>query len=476
MTIAQNGAPTGIVGAFAVNRPLLANTVISVGLVALCAAGLRLGSSADVAAVELLATNALLIVAAPLSVAAFWPKRTAWRSLVIIVALAASVILVATDRGLITGFPFAGPPQEIIVATMGVGAFLILIGPLTGGVLRYGLPGVFASLLAVLALMGYLLIEGFFDEIQTGVFAALAITVGLVVGVSVSADFLRAFAAGARWKTAAANGGHGGVAPAAYCILIAASLGVVETLQSNFGALDWRLIWAGVTGVAVAAAASLFAIVGGLSLTTPNEIAAEIENRRHRAFRNSWRPVKLVLPTATAIAAAAITGIFIVLSVFNAGVPAAGSQAIFFALIWCSAAIVFVSIRTATLVIALLAAGALLSDYLYSILQITRPDLLSRLSAYSFAAIALGVMTLSWRDMREYWLNAREVAENALNDGARRFILAIGFSVISIFVVSRVIAWPGANALIAYLLSLALFSAVLAPAFMTAMSARLTDR
>ncbi|NNE40295.1 MAG: hypothetical protein HKN14_05185 [Marinicaulis sp.] len=476
MTIAQNGAPIGIVGAFAVNRPILSNSVISVGLAALCASGLRLGSAANIAAVEALAIYALVVIATPFCIAAFWPKQTAWRSLIIILTLAFSAILIAMDRGLIAGLPFAAPPQEIIFAAAGAGAFLIFIGPLTGGVHRYSAPGVFASLLAALALIGYLLIEGFFDENQTGVFVALAITAGLVVGASVSADFLRAFAAGARWKIAAANGGHGGVAPAAYCILIAASLGVVETLQSNFGAPDWRLIWAGVTGVAVASAASLFAVAGGLSLSTPNEIAAEMENRRQRAFRNSWRPIKLVLPVATGIAAVAITGIFIVISVFNAGVPAAGSQAIFFALIWCSAAIVFVSIRTATLVIALLAAGALLSDYLYSILHLARPELLSRLSAYSFAAIALGLMTLSWRDMREYWLNAREVAENALNDGARRFILAIGYSVISIFVVSRIIEWPGANALIAYLLSLAFFSAVLAPAFMTAMSVRLTGR
>jgi len=465
-------APVGMVGQFAVNRPLLANAVIIAGLLALAASGAR--EAGGLEPILEFSANALFVVAAPLAIAGWQPRR-AWRRLcyIVIVVLAAGA-LIAADLGLATAWSaeFA-PPAALSAAALGHTLFLIALTPLTQNVARLAIAAPVAATLGVAGALGYFALEPVLAASEAAAGAGLALGLGAAVGASVSADFARYFADGARRRQAAAAAGHAGLAIVAFSVMSVAALFSVQTFKTNFGAVDWRVFWAGFTAALTASTAALFAVTASLALAPIGERAAVDENRRRQWFSLAWRPVRRVLPPTSATAAAAIAGIVVVIALFEAGLATPASLAVFFALIWIAAAVAFVSLRTSILVLSTLTVSAIFARYGYVALGLEPPGMPARLAGLCLTAAAIGYMTVSWRNAGDVWRNARDVAENALSDGLRRFLFVFAMGSASLYVSARSFGWEEGYAAILYFMANAFIAALLAPAFMTVLSAHM---
>lgn len=465
-------APVGIVGNIAANRPVLANAIIAAGLIALAALGARQGGRIDV--ILSFAGNALYVVALPLALAALQPRKALWRVMFLILIALVAAVLVIVDRGVVSTPGFVVVPSwTMTLAGLGFAAYLFALAPLTANAARLSAAAAPAAILGVLAALGYFAFEPALGAAEGAAAAGVALGLGVAVGAGVGADFSRSFAAGARRRRAAAAAGHAGLAILAFSLLTTAALFGVQTFKTNFGAVEWNVLWAGVTATAAATTAALFAVAGSLALARIGEQAAVDENRRRQWFAAAWRPVRDLLPPSSAGAVSAIAGVFVVIAMFEAGFAAPASLAVFFLLIWISAAAAFVSVRTSLLVAALLAVSAVLAGYAYRALGLELPDLPARLAALALAAAAIGHMTVSWRNAGDIWRNARDVTENALSDGLRRFLFVLGAGSASLFAAARSFAWDQGFSAIVYFMMIAFISALLAPALMTAMSARM---
>ncbi|NOX95700.1 MAG: hypothetical protein GXP04_11590, partial [Alphaproteobacteria bacterium] len=271
---------------------------------------------------------------------------------------------------------------------------------------------------------------------------------------------------------AAAAAGHAALAPIMFGVLAVAALFLVQTVNVNFGAIEWRVVWAGLTAVMAAAVAAMLAVTGSLSRENVSELAAVDENRRCQWFAAAWRPVRELLPATTAMAMTAIAGVFAVVALFEVGFAAPVSTLSFFVLIAIASAVSFVSLRTSILIVALLGFGVMAAGYLYAVMGMPLPALPERLVALTLCAVALGNLTISWRDAGDRWQSARDIAENALSDGLRRFLFMVGVGAVSLFVSSQTFQWRAGEEAAQYLLATGFFSLLLAPPMMIAMSAR----
>lgn len=466
-------APAGLVGAFAANRPYLSIGVLAPGLIALAVGGARQTGEDTGAVIASFASLSGLALVAPMALAAVSPRDGFQRLLFFILSAVLVAMLYAADAGWVNN-PFGlAPPRHLLLAGFGLFSFLLALSPLSHNISRLGVLTPFAALLGAAGACGYLAMEGLLTGPEGAMATALGLTLGVGAGVNVAADFAKIFAAGAGRKRAAAAAGHGAVAPSAFALMIIAIFFTLHSFTVNFGAVDWGVVWAGVTIAAASTLTALVAVTGGLSLSRINEQAAADENRRAVWFRKRWRPLRMALPPTTATAVVAIAGIFVVIAVFEAGFSDPVRFCIFIALVWAAAAIAFVSVRTSALIALLLTVGAIIADYAVAVLGVTAPSPGERLAALTLTAAALGAMTVSWRDAGEQWRNARDVVENALGDGLRRFLFTVGAGAASFFVAMNVFAWDGGVSAIIYFLLASLTALALAPAAMTAMSARI---
>ncbi len=469
--------PAGIVGNVAASRPILSVCVMLAGLIALGVAGARQLSAEPAALIGSYAATALYVVALPMALAAMQPRRQFFKFCFYILISTFAAAMIAVDIGRLSLPAFAAslppPPAVLTLSALGLFAFFSVLAPLGFNVARHCVVSAFAAIIGAVGGAGYLAIEELWGSAQGAVAIALALTLGVGAGVSVGADFAKFFAAGAPKRRAAAAAGHSAVAITAFSLLVVAAFFGVQSFDANFGAVEWRVVWAGITAAATAMIASLVAVTASLAVAPISEQAAVDENYRRGWFAANWRPIRRALPPTTASAASAIAAIVVVIALFEAGFTAPIALAIFFVLVWLSAVTAFVSVRTATLIVALLAVSAVLADYGYAIFGVAPPSLSERLTGLTFCAIALAHMTVSWRDAGEIWRNARDVTENALSDGLRRFLFVVGAGTAAIFVSAQSFAWPGGAGAAAYFLTTALIGLILAPAMMTATSARI---
>ena len=291
------------------------------------------------------------------------------------------------------------------------------------------------------------------------------------VGVGVGADFSMNFAKGAALRQASARGGHAAVAPAVFSVLAVCAFLIVHGWEANYGAMDWPALWGGASAVLFAVTASLIAGTAGLALSAPSEQAAVDENNRRAWFTAAWRPLRAALPVTSALAGLAIIGVFAVVALFEIGLSKTVSLFTFLAIIWASAALVFVSLRTSLLIVGLLLASAIFADYAYGLFGAAAPSLLERLSALTLTAIALGQLTVSWRNAGDIWRNARDVAQNAMSDGLRRYLLTFSAGAVALAVAAYGFDWPSGYGAAAYFVSTGALSLLFAPIMMTALSA-----
>ena len=466
-------APVGLVGAFAANRPYLSLGLIAPALIALAVVGARQAGAGAGAAIADLAAVAAGVLIAPMMLASATPQQGVARYLFIALVVLAAAALVALDAGWIVA-PGAAltPPTALTLAAFGLYVFLVALAPLAQNVTRLSLPASFAAVLGVAGAAGYLAMEGMLGGADGAIAAAFGLALGVGVGVNIAADFAKFFAAGENRKRAAAAAGHGAVALSVFYLLASSSFFALHSFETNFGAVDWAIVWAGITVVAASLATVLAAVTGGLALARASEQVAVDENRRRRWFSMRWRPVRLMLPATTATATVAIAAILVVIALFEVGLAAPMRFGAFIAAIWIAGGVAFVSLRTSALIALLLAASAVLANFVVAVVGAPAASETDQLAALTLLAAALGAMTVSWRDAGESWRNARDVVEHALNDGLRRFLFLVGAGAAGLYASVLVFDWAGGVAAVIYFLTAALIALALAPAAMTAMSAQ----
>ncbi len=470
-------APVGLVGAFVAERPYLSVGVLAPALAALAVVGARQAGGGAGETIALLAITAAALLIAPMAIAAVAPRGGV--ALGAFAALLTSITagLVALDLGAIkTPFDMPAPPRAIVIASFAYFAFLIALAPLARNVTRLGVLASFGAVLGVAGAAGYLALEGYLGSPSGAVAIALAFTIGIGAGVNVAADFSTFFAEGEHRRRAAAAAGHSAIAPSAFALMALVDFFVIYSSTINAGSIDWLLVWTGFSVSAAAVGTGLVAVVGGLVLSDINERAALDENRRRQWFAARWRPLRLALPATTAIATIAIAAILVVIAAFEVGIVAPIRFAVFILFLCIAGALSFVSARTSALIAGVLAASAFLADYAIAIVGVTAPAIEDRFAALTLGAIALGALTVSWRDASETWRNARDIVENALSDGLRRYLFIIGAGAASLFATMYALQWAGALPTLIYFLTIALIGLLIAPPAMMAMTTLSTRR
>lgn len=462
-------APVGFFGKVAASRPVLVNGLFAIGLMALAVSGANARGGG--ATMIIFGANALYVVAAPLAVAAFQPRKRHWRLFYgLVVAAALGVLVFADLRPAPRWAVFSPPPAALTFAAAGFAAFLIALSPIVGNVARLASAAPVAAMLGAVGGLGYAALELRIDAAESAVAAGLALALGIAVGTGVGADFGDFFARGESRSRAAAAAGHASTALGLFSMLTVAALFCVQTFETNFGAVEWRVLWAAFAAALLAGVAALFAVAGALALAPLGERIAVNENRRRQWFRAAWRPVRRVLPPATANGVAAVAFILVVIALFETGFPSPLSVGAFFFLIWAAAALVFVSLRASLLVLLLLAFSAPLAGYAYGALGLDLPDRSARLAALALCAVAVGPLAVSWRNAGDFWRNARDVTENALSAGLPRFVMIMGAGAASLFVSAYTFGWREGYGAVLYFMATAFASLLLAPAMMTMLS------
>ncbi|CAK9042049.1 Uncharacterized protein SCF082_LOCUS24236 [Durusdinium trenchii] len=437
-------APAGIVGNFVAKRPVLSISVFSIGLTALAVVGLRQAGGVGAIIASSFMINALVAVALPVAIAAMEPRSKVGRIMFLMLMIVATGLLVAASVGDIKFLSAApAPPLWLTLTTAGFALYLCALTPMMSGIVRLGVLAPLAAILGVGGAAGHFAVEAMLASPEGAGAVAIALATGASIGAGVSADFSKFFAKGFSRRRAAAAAGHAAVAPIMFTVLAVASLFAVQSINANFGVIEWRIIWPGLTAVMASSIGAMIAVAGALSIEEISEMVAVDENRRRQWFSASWRPFRRLLPVTTSLAVAAIAGVVAVIAVFEAGFAAPVSLIAFFVLIAFAAGISFVSFRTSIMIAGLLGFSALLAGYGYQALGLSLPPLLERLIALTIGAVALGHLTVSWRDAGDQWRNARDVVENALSDGLRRYLFLVGAGAVSLFVSSQTFSWPG---------------------------------
>jgi hypothetical protein len=321
--------------------------------------------------------------------------------------------------------------------------------------------------------IGYLALENLLASPFAGPASAIALTSGVCIGAGVGADYARHFARGLTPRSAAASAGHSALTPAGFSLLVVTACMLVVTFTANFGAVDWRVLGAAGASVVLSSAAALIFATAALSLFNPSEQAAVDENRRRQQFAESWRPFRRRLPATTAAAFSAITGVMVVIALFEIGLPQALSLGVFLVLILIASGLAFVSFRTSILITALLLTSTVFAGYLYAVFAMTPPPMAERFAALALCAIAFSQLTVSWRNAGDIWRNARDIAQNAMADGLRRFAIAIGAGGTATIACAYAFSWEGGVAAAAYFVIVAGIGLFLAPFMMVALSVQL---
>lgn len=446
--------------------------MLVLGAAVLCVLGVREAENTEsFIVISNLVFAALFVLCAPVVLAAFAPEKPIFRIIFLALTIIVGAALNAAAFGL---FDIPGVFFSPLIAVSGFGLFLFLIalGRLTRNALRLGVLAPVAALIGSVGGLGYFAMQGALGAPLSAASAAIALASGVTVGAGIGADFARHFARGMTPQNAAAAAGHSAVAPAAFSVFAAAVYAGLVTFHSNFGQVEASSVLGAGVIVLFAVLMALAGTTGGLAVMRPGEMTAVDENRRRQLFADSWKPMRKLLPSTTALAASAIAGVIAVIAGFEEGVDAAASLFAFLAMILGVSGLVFVSIRTSFLITALMFMSTVFVNYIYGIFDFNLPALPERFAALTLAAIAFSQITVSWRNASEIWRNARDITQNAMCDGLRRFLLALSAGGASFVTASAAFDWENGVGAAAYFVILASIGLMLSPPLMIALSAR----
>ncbi|MFQ5564183.1 MAG: hypothetical protein ACE5FO_11495 [Parvularculaceae bacterium] len=471
-------ARPGLVGRLAVGRPLLIGVVFALGLTTLAMAGLTrpyVGPHPEILA--RFAIAALLIIAAPALAAAGAPRGGRARILLLAAFVAAIVGLHFTGRHYLD--PQAAYPLldlSALVAALALATWLVALRPAIGGNLRLAAAAPYVAILAVFAALGHVALQNGLTEtgLAPAVAAALGLSLGLsmTVAVDVAAGFADLFVKGADRARAAAGAAHQAIAPATFAVLCAGSAFLAQYFFPAAHEVGLMTVWIAFAAATLGCGAALFVVSGSLALIVVNEKTAVNENRRRSDIRRVWRPMRRMLPATSAYAATGLVVIGAVLAVFEAERSLTPAVAVFIGGAAAASLLTFVSLRTTILIVSLVTFSHLLATLLYTLTGAPAPDAGQSLPALALAAVAFAQFGLAWRDNAHPRLNAREVAEAAVIQAAGRIFPTLGFGAAAFLVAALSGLWSDGAVASGHFAVTTGLGLVIAPALITAMSAR----
>lgn len=408
----------GLVGGIAAGRPLLAAAVLSFGIAALSAVGFQNATTSFNDASLAMLAALFVMMAAPAAVASLAPQNFWLRAL--LAAFAAGLILALRRVLMQTGLTVSPFNEGIALAGAAfVTFFLTLAAPLWRSALSLSLIGLAAVILAAAGGLAAIALETAEARVIATAGASLGLAAGLgaALSVQIAAAFTRSFAEGGDNVSAAGAAARYAAAPALFAL--GAGVAAIAAVEFTAGASAPAIAASArvaAAAIAFGAAAPLFMLAGALSLKGRTETTAVIENRRREALRPMLAFVRRMLPPSSALAASAIFLIAAIVAAFETKTPASASDLALVAAVATTAALVFVSLRTALAAGVLLLAAGRLANWAIDLAGLPALTETARAVAGALAAALYLQLFLAWRDRRDPRRKTREAVAMALAD------------------------------------------------------------
>jgi hypothetical protein len=462
-----------LIGGIAAGRPLLSSAVIVFGLSALTAQAFKDASvSFGNASIAFMAALTAMVVL-PAALAAIAPRNFWLR--VLYASFAAGIFLAARRILAQAEFP-VGPIDPDVALGVAAGAiFLLCAGaPLWRAALSLSMIGLAAIVLGASAGLSMTAIEsGLSGAVATaGASLGLAAAAGAAICVSLAARFSRAFAEGGDNFSAAAEAARGAAAPALFAIGVGV-MAMVFAARGDSGSLGAALAAARVSAVAMAASltAPLFMLTAALALKARTEATAVRENRRRALLEPMLSLFRKGLAPSSALAASAILIIVAIVAGFETATAASAGEYAVVAAVSLVAAVVFVSLRTALMIAALLLVAGRLAHWGGDLAGFPELTETARVAASALAALLYAELALAWRDRRNPRRKTREVVQMALADSYFAYAASSIVAASALAATEAAGLWSEGVEASLHVGALALIGLVAAPPLMTAVGA-----
>jgi hypothetical protein len=457
-------------GDVAAGRPLLTSSIVAAGLAALAATAYRdaPASFASVSYAYIAALGAMM--AAPAAIASLAP-RNFWLRL-FYASVAAGLILALRRIAMQNGIELGAINFDIALAGAAAATFWLALGaPLWRGTLRLALVGLCAGVLGATGGLSVIALEAARSGAAPAAGAALGLasSTGAALSVIMAGNYAGAFAFGADGREAASRAAAGAIAPALFALALSTLALAAGAFVSDAPPETAAIVGAGSLAAAIAAAIIMSA--GALALKTPNEAIALEENRRRAELRPLLQAVRAAGPPSSSIAASAILLIATIVAGFDAASAATIAEIAVILAAFAVALVVFVSVRSALLLVVLLIVASRLTVWSAERFAAETPSESVRVIALALAALLFSRLALAWRDNRNPRRKALEVTQRAIAEGYFSFAAAGVLAVAALAAAEGAGLWDaGAEAALAAA-AMATIGGLAAPAFMTAMGA-----
>ncbi len=459
-----------LLGDIAAGRPLLASSLVAAGLAGLAASAFR-GAPPSFANVGYSYLAALAVMtAAPAAIASLAP-RNLWLRL-FYAGVAAGLILALRRIAMQSGFSPGSFKMDIALAGAAAATLTLALGaPLWRGSLRLALVGLCAVVLGATGGLSVIALEAARSGSAPAAGAALGLAsaVGATLSVIMGCGYAGAFAHGANGREAAGSAAQGAAAPGLFALAL-------STLALAAGAfvVDAPPQTAAIVGAGAIAATIIAAIImgaGALSLKSAGEAIALEENRRRAELRPFLQVLRAISPPSSAIAASVILLIATIVAGFDATSAATIAEIAVILAAFAVALVVFVSVRTALLLVLLLIVASRLTVWGAERFIAEAPSESVRVIGIALAAVLLSRLALAWRDNRNPRRKALEVTQRALTDGFFGFAAAGVLAVAALAAADAAGLWDAGAEAALFAAAILVIGGLIAPALMTAMGA-----
>jgi hypothetical protein len=457
-------------GEIAASRPILASSIVAVGLAALAAAAYRNAPTSFVPVSYSFITAFTAMTLAPAAIASLAP-RNVWLRL-FYGGVAAGLILAVRRLVLQGGIDIASLRLDIVLAVAAFAVGVLSLGaPLWRSHLRLAILGLCACALGLTGGLSIVALEAARIGAVPAAGAALgfAAAVSAAFAVFLAGGFSGAFAAGAGVADAAGRAAQATLAPA----LLALALTTVSLAAGAF------LIDGSAQSAAIVAAGALGAVfaptivmgAGALSLKSATEALAVEENRRRAGLHPILKRVRKIAPPSSSIAAVAIMLITTVVAGFDSQASASLAEIVVILSAFAVALVVFVSVRTSLLLVVMLIIASRLSVWGAERVLGAAPSENIRIVALALAAVLYSPLVLAWRDNRGVRRKAFDVMQRAVGDSYFSYVAASVLALAALASAEAGGLWTSGAEAALFAAAMTLIGAVIAPPLMTAMGA-----
>lgn len=459
-----------VLGDIAAGRPLLASSIVAAGLAGLAAAAFR-GAPSAFATVSYAYLAALAVmIAGPAAIAALAP-RNFWLRL-FYAGVAAGLILAVRRIAIQSGFDPGSFRADIALGGAAAATLALALGaPLWRGSLRLALVSLCAVVLGATGGLSVVALEAARSGAvpSAGAALGLASAAGAALSVIMAAGYAGAFAYGADGREAAARAAQGAAAPGLFALALLTLALAAGAFVADAPPQRAAIVGAGALGASIVSAIVLGA--AALALKAPSEAIAIEENRRRAGLRPLLQGLRAAGPPSSSIAASAILLIATIVAGFDAASAATIAEIAVILAAFAVALVVFVSVRTALLLVLLLIIANRLTVWGAERLVVDAPPESVRVIALALVALLFSRIALAWRDNRNPRRKALEVTQRAVADGFFSFVTASIVAVAALAAAEAAGLWEsGADAALVAA-AMAAIGGLAAPALMTAMGA-----